>query len=507
MLRLCDVTPYKRTAMNLSKSRFIKGMQCQKLLWLLAHKKDAISPPSKEQEQIFSIGNEVGELACELFPNGARIHFCDGISHNAKRTKELLDSGVSVIYEATFIYEGIVVMVDILQNTPQGLIINEVKSSTSVKEVYIYDLSVQHYVITHCGYSIKGANLIHLNTDYKRGESLELTELFSIVPCLESVQEFVPKIPAILQEFASTLEQTNEPSIDIGLHCDDPYSCEAKPYCWEAQRGIKGEDSIFNLAWLKSDKKLELYRQGVLRFNDIKDMDSLSYKQILQVECFQQQSVHIQKDKIKEFLGSLSYPIYHLDFETFQLAVPRFVGTCAYEQIPFQFSLHIQHKYGKLEHKEFLAKSGIDPRVELIKTLLDSIPQNAFILAYNASFEKGVIERLAASFPQYEKELLHIASQIEDLMTPFGSRHYYHYKQNGSHSIKVVLPALVPQMESAYKELSLVHNGGEAMECFAALESMPKETQEEYRKALLAYCKLDTLAMVEIIKALEKLVG
>lgn len=493
--------------MNLSKSRFIKGMQCQKLLWLLTHKKDAISPPSKEQEQIFSIGNEVGELACELFPNGARIHFCDGISHNAKRTKELLDSGTSVIYEATFIYEGIVVMVDILQNTPQGLIINEVKSSTSLKEVYIYDLSVQHYVITHCGYSIKEANLIHLNTSYKRGKSLDLAKLFVSVPCLESVQEFTLKIPAILQEFANTLERQDEPSIDIGAHCDDPYSCEAKPYCWEAQRGITGEDSIFNLAWLNGDKKLELYRQGIARFSDIKDIDSLNYKQQLQIECFQQKSVHIQKDKIKEFLGSLSYPIYHLDFETFQLAVPKFVGTCAYEQIPFQFSLHIQHKDGKLEHKEFLAKSGIDPRVELIQTLLDSIPQNAFILAYNASFEKGVITRLAASFPQYEKELLHIASQIEDLMTPFAARHYYHYKQNGSHSIKVVLPALVPQMESAYKELNLVHNGGEAMECFAALESMPKEKQIEYRKALLAYCKLDTLAMVEIIKALEKLVS
>lgn len=194
------------------------------------------------------MGEDVGVLACELFPNGAIIHFCDGISYDAKRTKELLDSGTNVIYEATFIYEGIVVMVDILQNTPQGLIINEVKSSTSLKEVYIYDLSVQYYVITHCGYSIKEANLIHLDTSYKRGESLELTELFSIVPRLESVQEFTPKIPAILQEFANTLKGQDEPSIDIGLHCDDPYFCEAKSYCWEAKMGIKGQDSIFNLA-------------------------------------------------------------------------------------------------------------------------------------------------------------------------------------------------------------------------------------------------------------------
>ena len=224
---------YKRTTMNLSKSRFIKGMQCQKLLWLLTHKKEALSQPDETQIERFSVGEDVGVLACELFPNGARIHFCDGISYNAKRTKELLDSGTSVIYEATFIYEGIVVMVDILQNTPQGLIINEVKSSTSLKEVYIYDLSVQYYVITHCGYSIKEANLIHLNTDYKRGKSLDLTRLFVSVPCLESVQEFTLKIPAILQEFANTLEGQDEPSIDIGLHCDDPYPCEAKAYCWE----------------------------------------------------------------------------------------------------------------------------------------------------------------------------------------------------------------------------------------------------------------------------------
>ena len=143
-------------------------MQCQKLLWLLTHKKEALSEPDEAQIERFSVGEDVGILACELFPNGTRISFDDGISYNAKRTKELLDSGTSVIYEATFIYRGIVVMVDILQNTPQGLIINEVKSSTSLKEVYIYDLSVQYYVITHCGYSIKEANLIHLNTDYKR---------------------------------------------------------------------------------------------------------------------------------------------------------------------------------------------------------------------------------------------------------------------------------------------------------------------------------------------------
>lgn len=132
-------------------------------------------------------------------------------------------------------------------------------------------------------------------------------------------------------------------------------------------------------------------------------MDILNYKQKLQIEYFKQKSVHIQKDKIKEFLQSFRYPIYHLDFETFQPVVPQFVSTCAYEQIHFQFSLHIQHKNGKLEHKEFLAKSGVDLRANLIQILLDSIPQNTCILAYNVSFEKGVITRLAASFPQYKK--------------------------------------------------------------------------------------------------------
>lgn len=185
-------------------------------------------------------------------------------------------------------------------------------------------------------------------------------------------------------------------------------------------------------------------------------------------------------------------------------AVPEFKGIKPYMQIPFQYSLHIDHK-DKLEHKEFLSECGVDPRYELAKKIINDIPKDVCVLAYNASFEKGVIRNLAITYPELSEYLLNIEKNIKDLMLPFQNKDYYHYKMQGSYSIKKVLPALIPDMEKAYKDLELIHNGNEAMQSFELMQNMDQNTQVKYRKALLEYCKLDTLAMVKILKHLEEI--
>ena len=242
----------------------------------------------------------------------------------------------------------------------------------------------------------------------------------------------------------------------------------------------------------------------MVKFEDIKDLDKFNASQQIQIRSELSGEQIIDKEAIKEFLETLSYPLYHLDFETFQQAVPEFVGLSPYEQIPFQFSIHKEDGKGNLEHFEFLADVGADPRYELALNLIKFIPQDACVLAYNMSFEKGVIRRLATNYPQISNELMEIHDNIKDLMASFASKSYYHPKMRGSYSIKYVLPALVPEFESAYKDLNLIHHGGEAMQAYENMTRMLADEREAYKKALLAYCKLDTLAMVKVLEKLRE---
>ena len=417
------------------------------------------------------------------------------------KTKEFIEHGIKIIYEATFCFDGILVMVDILRIGRDGLIINEVKSSTSVKDVYIDDASIQYYVISSLGYKVSAVNIIHIDSSYVRGEKLELEKFFRAEDVTEQVKQKQADIPQNLSKFDEILSKNFEPEADIGPQCSDPYTCDALEYCWRKQRGIP-EYSIFDISGLRSKKKFELYKSGIVKFEDIKELDKFNASQQIQIRSELSKEQIIDKEAIKEFLDTLSYPLYHLDFETFQQAVPEFIGLSPYEQIPFQFSIHKDDGKGNLEHFEFLAEAGTDPRYELALNLIKFIPQDACVLAYNMSFEKGVIRRLAEIYPQISNELMAIHDNIKDLMAPFASKSYYHPKMQGRYSIKYVLPALVPEFESAYKDLNLIHHGGEAMQAYAAIAFMNETQRDAYKKALLEYCKLDTLAMVKVLEKL-----
>jgi hypothetical protein len=490
--------------MTLSKSLYIRGLQCKKSLWLKKKKPEVLQAPDENAQAVFDTGTSIGELACKLFGGGERIKYTGDFNAQMAKTKELIERGTKVIYEATFCFDGILVMVDILCICENSLTINEVKSSTSVKDVYIDDASIQYYVISSLGYKVSGVNIIHIDSSYVRGEKLELEKLFHAEDVTEQIMQKQSEIPQILNKFEEILSKNVEPEVDIGPHCSNPYHCDAWEYCWCEQRGIP-EYSVFNISRLRSDKKFDLYKNGVVKFEDIKELDKFNASQQIQIRSELSKEQIIDKEAIKEFLETLSYPLYHLDFETFQQAVPEFVGLSPYEQIPFQFSIHKEDVKGNLEHFEFLAEAGADPRYELARNLIKFIPQDACVLAYNMSFEKGVIRRLAEAYPQISNELMAIHDNIKDLMAPFASKSYYHPKMQGSYSIKYVLPALVPEFESAYKDLNLIHHGGEAMQAYAAIACMNETQRDVYKKALLEYCKLDTLAMIKVLEKLKEI--
>lgn len=489
--------------MHLSKSLYTKGIQCLKALWLKKYKPSVLTPPDEQAQAIFETGNIVGDLACQLFPDGKEVPYTTNYDEMISTTREFLDEGVSNIYEATFNFDRILIMVDILKVEDDGVSIYEVKSSTEVKDIYLHDVSIQYYVLQNLGFSIKNASVVHINNEYVRGESLELDKLFKIVDVTSEVQSLQSNIPSILKEFETYLEdKVNEPDIDIGKHCNKPYECDAKNYCWKVQRQIP-DYSIFNIFNLGGKKQVELYNQGIIDIEDIPEDFDMTANQAQAVENYKSKANHIDKENIKAFLENLTYPIYHLDFETYQQAIPQFKGIKPFEQIPFQYSLHIEYEDGTPIHKEYLSEDSIDSRYELAQKLCEDIPSDVTVLAYNMSFEKGVIKRLANLFPDLSPHLLAIHENMQDLMIPFQKKWYVTPSMQGSYSIKYVLPALVPEFEKAYKELEGVQNGSQAMNAFANLSKLREEEKEKMRTSLLEYCKLDTLAMVKILNKLK----
>ena len=486
--------------MTLSKSQYIKALQCHKSLWLQKHKPELMDDPDKQSESLFKQGDSVGALARALFPDGEEIVYdSSNFSFMVDKTKEFIANGVEVIYEATFREKGIFAMADILVKNGDAWDIYEVKSSTKVKEYHLDDASIQWYALCD-SLKLNRAFIVHINNSYVREGALDIDALFTIADVTEIVKERQDAIEPNLKMMEEMLEDTL-PDIDIGVHCNNPHHCDFYGHCWSHVP----TPSVFNLYWMSGDKKFEMYYKGILHYDDIPDDMELNATQTLQLSTSRTKEPHIDKPIITEFLETISYPINFFDFETFQNAIPRFDGQRPYVQMPFQYSLHILHEDGRLEHKEFLGDENSDPREALIKQMLCDITQKGSIVAYNQGFEKGVIKELAKFRPAFSDALLALNARFVDLIVPFRRRGYYHPDFNGSFSLKSVLPALFPDEETLdYKRLD-IQDGGMAMDTFANLHLLKDRSQrEKIREDLLEYCKLDTLAMVRILEKLQK---
>lgn len=489
--------------MTLSKSQYIRGLQCHKSLWLYKNRPELRDEADKAQESLFNTGYNVGELAKQLFPNGVEIEFdADNFDGMIAQTKELIKTGCEVIYEATFKENGIFAMADILVKNGTSWDMYEVKASTAVKEYHLNDASVQWYALSHA-IELNKAYIVHINNKYIREGELDVKQLFSIADISDEVKARQAQIPLELEQMKTMLEQ-DMPHIEIGTHCTSPNSCDFYSHCW----ADVPSPSVFDLYRMNEAKKFEMYHSGIKIYEDIPNKFNLNATQKLQVDTYKAKEVFIDKSVIKNFVDRVAYPINFFDFETFQNAIPRYNSQKPYMQIPFQYSLHILHEDGKLIHKEFLGDENSDPREALIEQMLKDITPSGSIVAYNQSFEIGRIKELCEFKKERKEELLAMVDRFEDLIVPFRAGGYYHPDFHGSFSIKSVLPAMFANNDELnYKKLGLVQNGGDAMELFANLHLLKDlSKREEIRKDLLAYCRLDTLAMVKIFENLKQIV-
>lgn len=498
---------------GLSKSKYTSFRKCSKCLWLGTHKPEKQQIDASTQGR-FDRGTAVGELARELFGPYTDVTALKDDGHldtktMLDRTRQCLNDGTDNICEAAFSHQGCFCAVDILRKTDDGYAIYEVKSSTSAdKEVYAQDVALQKWVLTQCGVKVTGTYLVCINNQYVRNGALEIHQLFSINDISKAVAVEYPQVAKNCKIAKEVLDNPAEPVVPIGPHCHKPYDCGFMSYCMSQCNIPDNEPTIFDLYKGSFDKQLEHLHNGIVTFSDILKSDIiLTSIQKMQVECTLNGTTHIDKNALREFLNTLSYPIYHLDLETMQPIVPPFDGTRPYQQIPFQYSLHIEHSDGRLEHREFLGDSVNDPQRALAEQLCREIPEDACVTAYNKKFECSRIEEMAVAFPDLTRHLTNIKEHIIDLLLPFQKGFCYYPAMGGGFSIKAVLPALFPDdTDLDYHNLAgSVHNGGEAMEIYPRIATMSPDEQAAARESLLRYCKLDTFAMVKVLGKLREL--
>jgi CRISPR/Cas system-associated exonuclease Cas4 (RecB family) len=487
--------------MRLSKSKFIAGLQCLKRLYWEVHQSELAPELDEQSLAVFEQGYDVGRWAQKMFPGGVLIEA--GPEEMGKALKQtdqaVADKQYPAIFEATFSYDNILARVDVLERLPRNkwrLI--EVKSSTKVKDYYVYDLAIQRLILEGLGMKVVPC-LMHLNRQYVYdGKQYDLKELFVIEDLTDETAALEQEVNDLLQEEWKVLAGRKAPDIEPGSHCTDPFDCEFYDVCNIALP----VGHVANLPGIKQNKLVALASQGIESIKKIPEDFPLTELQRRAWECARTGKPWFGKG-LKEDLSDLCYPLYFMDFETLGVALPRYAGMSPYDQIPFQWSVHVQRKPGAdLEHYEFLADNCNDPRPEFMKSLCLVMGKKGSVLAYNKGFESGCLAALAEELPQYETEIKNIQDRLWDPW-PVIRSNVYDLEFRGSYSLKSVLPALVPDMTYEGMDVAEGSQAGLVWEKMVRAEGGSDE-RRKLRGDLLAYCKQDTLAMVRLLEVLYR---
>ena len=488
----------------LSKSKYCTGLQCLKLLWVHFNDKGRLPEWDASVQARFDQGHAVGELAKSLYPDGVEIQFRAGaFAEMMDETAEALKLR-KPIFEATFSKDGAYAQADMLVPVAGGAWdVVEVKSSTEVKEVYLDDLAFQLHLYESAGLEINRCFVMHINNQYVRQGEIEPVKLFVKENVTDEVRQRASSVRKKMDRMFETIALSDCPEVEVGLQCSEPYACPLAFDCWSF---LPEEGDITTLYWTGLKKTLPLIRDGIFKITDLPLDYPLNDRQAIQRATLLSGEPHIDHEAISAFLESLTFPQYHLDFETFQLPIPAYDNSRPYQQITFQYSLHIWESMdSEPKHVEFLADGKNDPRKEILASLQEHIGPMGDVVAYNQSFEISRLKESAEAFPEYQGFVNKLIPRFVDLLIPFRAFDYYHPKQCGSASIKKVLPVLVPEL--SYAELEI----GEGMMASneyvrVTFGDVSEEERARVRAALLKYCHLDTLAMIRIIQALRRLV-
>ena len=481
---------------HLSKSRFVAGWMCPRLLWWKVHEPGA---PEFQMDvaarDLAGQGNDVGFLATQRFRDGVLIDLpYEDMRGKVEATRAALASGAPAIFEASFSEDGVFVAVDILERMDGGFRLIEVKASNDLKDKHIPDAAIQTHVVRRAGLDVRQVVLMHLNKEYRHPDR---GDLFVMEDVTERVEAFLPDVPGMIAEQLAVIAGP-DPGDCFGERCAAAAGCPFGTRCWP-----QAPDHVLRLHRVGIRRALALMDAGVHLFDDVHEGVKIGEPARRQLEAWRTGRVVVEPglaEALEPFRGRLGF----LDFETVMRAIPPWNGLEPWGAVPVQFSYHERLPDTSVAHVAWLADGSDDPRPPLARALLDATRDADRVVTYS-KFERTQIRRLKEALPDVAGELDALEAKLLDLK-PVVERHVAHPAFGGSFSIKQVLPALVPDL--SYDGLE-IGDGLEASVELAHLllrgEALSAEERQEKREALLEYCRLDTLAMVRLLKRLEEL--
>ena len=501
----------------ISKSKYVAGLQCIKYFWYLINNPEAIPPFDEVTQFRFQQGHDVGNLAKSLFPGGVEIAHGIDIEAELVRTRELTNllspagdaantSTRYPLFEPVFTYKNAFARADILE--PSGTDawnIIEVKSASSIKDINKHDISFQKYCYEGAGLKIDKCYLMYLNRSFIKNGPIDPHKFFAMDDVTAEAELYKANVEQNINIMLKVMGSVSCPEISIGKNCYNPYDCPLKQVCWSCLP----ENNVFEL-YRGMDLACYFYQSGITLIKDIPEDYNLSFAQKIQIECEKISSPRIDTEPITKFLDKFEYPLYFLDFETFATAIPMHDGTRPYQNIPFQFSLHVLNSLeSEPQYYSFLAEGKGDPRKDLIDSLKDIIGDKGSIVVYYEAFEKNILKQVAELLPEYSMWIYSIIDRIIDLYEPFGNFHYYNPQQKGSASLKRLLPIFSSKRLDYLK----IKNGQTACVYYLYIinnitnnaRELKKHEIDKIKNALEEYCRLDAEGSIDIYVNLVKL--
>ena len=478
---------------KLSKSKLIAFRQCAKRFWLEVHRPE-LKVEDASAKGRFATGNRIGELAQAQYLDGVLIAPDNNLTSALNQTKALLEqSPRKVLFEATFQAEGLLVRADLLIPAECGWQMVEVKSATQVKDYHLDDAAIQSWVASKAGLKLSGTALQVVDSKWTYPGDADYADLLKTIPVDDAIAPLMQEVPRWLAAAQATVNSL-EPIIKIGKQCNTPFACGFQSHC-----GAMTPPVEFPIAWLPNlhqTKRTRYDEAGIVDLRDISP-EELSDKQRRVVQATLSDQTYFEALSPSEcalFAGTR----YYLDFETMAFVVPIWIGTRPYQQVPFQWSCHIEVPGGLVTHDMFLDLSGKDPSRAFAEALIHILGDHGPIIVYNQGFEKRIIRELAQRYSDLEIPLLKLLSRVVDLL-PLAGSHFYHPSMQGSWSIKAVLPAMAPELD--YSNLEEVAGGTAAQDAYleAISSATAPERKAKLEAALRKYCTRDTEAMIVVL--------
>lgn len=448
----------------ISKSDYMLFLKHPAWLWVKKNAPSKLPPVDDNTQAMFDAGHAFEPYAESLFPEGVSLGFADYDEYRTlpERTLEAIESGAHVLFQPRFNWGDFTCICDIVKFVDDGVAdLYEIKASTSAKTEHEFDLAFQAAVLEGSGYKVRNVFVVHVNNQYVRNGEIEAEKITTITDVTEKVRARSEATSKYMPMVVNVAKQSTMPDPDPNL----------------AKLGSKKD-------WLKVYENIAPQTPKVWP---------------------QETAPTINREAILQFLGGLQYPLYFLDYETLMSLIPYFDGLRPYQQVPFQYSLHLlQTPDASLEHKEYLHQANSNPSRPLTEQLISDVGDVGTVLVWYEGFEKSRNSELGDMIPEYKQAMESLNGRVVDLMTPFKEKWYDDPRFEGSASIKKVLPVLCPEL--SYKTLG-IQEGASAQRLWmeAVLDGTRDGEKEQILKDLVEYCKLDTLAMVEIFNKLRNI--